>query len=178
VRIYDQIGGTNTAYRRSWQQQLRDGRDGGWYRSVSGTVNDLEQLADDRLLVKVQHTDGITAEVAVDYVIDCTGLDGEVDSHALLADLLMHTNAGRNPIGRLDVSRAFEVRGTGSGDGQIYASGAPTLGGYFPGVDTFLGLQVAAQEIQENLADRGFGRRIGPMRSLRQWARWVANRPA
>ena len=29
----------------------------------------------------------------------------------------------------------------------MYASGSTTLGGYFPGVDTFLGLQIAAQEI-------------------------------
>jgi hypothetical protein len=176
AKLYDEMGGTNTAYRRHWQQQLRDGRHGGWYRSMSGTVDDVRQLDDGRLRVCVQD-DGRPAEVVVDYIIDCTGLDGEISSHALLADMLAHTNAGRNPIGRLDVTRAFEVRGTASGDGRIYASGAPTLGGYFPGVDTFLGLQIAAQEIQEDLADRGFGRRIGPMRSLRQWIRWATNRP-
>ena len=46
--------------------------------------------------------------------------------------------------------------------GAIYASGSATLGGYFPGVDTFLGLQVAAQEIADDLARRGFCQRIGP----------------
>ena len=40
----------------------------------------------------------------------------------------------------------------------MYASGATTLGGYFPGVDTFLGLQVAAQEITDDLAKHGFGK--------------------
>ena len=55
----------------------------------------------------------------------------------------------------------------------MYASGATTLGGYFPGVDTFLGLQVAAQEITEDLARRGFCKRIGPLRSTSQWFKWL-----
>ena len=38
----------------------------------------------------------------------------------------------------------------------MYASGTATLGGYFPGVDTFLGLQIAAQEIADDLARLGF----------------------
>ena len=60
--------------------------------------------------------------------------------------------------------------------GVIYASGAATLGGYFPGVDTFLGLQIAAQEITDDLARRGFCARIGPLRSTTQWLRWAAAR--
>jgi len=59
----------------------------------------------------------------------------------------------------------------------IYASGATTLGGYFPGVDTFLGLQIAAQEIVDDLARRGFCRRLGPVSSTRQWLRWAQGRP-
>ena len=41
-------------------------------------------------------------------------------------------------------------------------------------VDTFLGLQVAAQEIQADLAKHGFGKRIGPVRSTSQWFKWLA----
>jgi hypothetical protein len=55
----------------------------------------------------------------------------------------------------------------------MYASGATTLGGYFPGVDTFLGLQVAAQEIYQDLAKRKFAKRIGPVRSTIQWWKWL-----
>jgi hypothetical protein len=55
----------------------------------------------------------------------------------------------------------------------MYASGSSTLGGYFPGVDTFLGLQVAAQEIYQDLARNGFGKRIGPVRSTVQWWKWL-----
>ena len=56
----------------------------------------------------------------------------------------------------------------------MYASGATTLGGYFPGVDTFLGLQIAAQEIADDLAKHGFCKRIGPVRSTTQWWKWVS----
>lgn len=81
------------------------------------------------------------------------------------------------PFGRLEVERTFEVKGTASGDGALYASGSATLGGYFPGVDTFLGLQIAAQEIADDLARRGFCRRMGPLRSTAQWFKWVFNTP-
>jgi len=115
-------------------------------------------------------------EVAADFVIDCTGLEADIAEHRMLSDLLEHSGVGRNPVGRLDVERTFELRGTASGPGVMYASGATTLGGYFPGVDTFLGLQVAAQEIVDDLARRGFCRKIGPFRSVRQWIRWARNK--
>ena len=94
----------------------------------------------------------------------------------MLEDLLRHGGAGRNPLGRLDVERTFELRGTASGDGRLYVSGAATLGGYFPGVDTFLGLQIAAQEITDDLARRGACNRIGTTRSLVQWLKCVTGR--
>nr|BFE80067.1 hypothetical protein GCM10020093_026680 [Planobispora longispora] len=81
------------------------------------------------------------------------------------------------PGRRLEVERHFEVKGTASGDGALYASGSATLGGYFPGVDTFLGLQIAAQEIADDLAGRGFVRKMGPLRSTSQWFKWVFNSP-
>jgi hypothetical protein len=114
-------------------------------------------------------------EIAADFVIDCTGLEADISEHRVLADLLEHSGAGRNPVGRLDVERTFELRGTSSGTGVAYASGAATLGGYFPGVDTFLGLQIAAQEITDDLARRGFCPKIGPGRSVSQWLRWARN---
>jgi len=107
-------------------------------------------------------------------VIDCTGLEADIAEHRLLKDLLDHGGASRNPVGRLNVDRNFELIGTASGGGAMYASGATTLGGYFPGVDTFLGLQVAAQEIYGDLNKRGFCKRIGPVRSTVQWWKWLA----
>jgi hypothetical protein len=132
-------------------------------------------VKDDKVVSMVKTAQG-TIEVAADFVIDCTGLEADIAEHRVLADLLEHSGAGRNPVGRLDVERSFELRGTASGSGVIYASGATTLGGYFPGVDTFLGLQIAAQEITDDLARRGFCRKIGPLRSTSQWLRWAAGK--
>ena len=112
-----------------------------------------------------------------DFIIDCTGLEGDIREHRVLADLLDHSGAGRNPLGKLDVERTFEVRGTTNGFGRVYASGAATLGGYYAGVDTFLGLQYAALTIADDLAAQGFCQRIGIGRSTAQWWRWVRNRP-
>ena len=174
ARAYHLMGGTNTPRRRYWQAQLREGRAGGWYRTLSGTVEEM-RLDGEMVVSRVKTAQG-PVDVAADFLIDCTGLEADISEHRLLNDLLANSGAGRNPLGRLDVERTFQVRGTGSGSGAIYASGAATLGGYFPGVDTFLGLQIAAQEITDDLARRGFCRRIGPLRSTTQWLRWAANR--
>ncbi len=168
---YKLMGGTNTPRRRRWQTQMAQGREGGWYRTMSGTVDQM-MLKDGKVVSMVKTSTGVT-EVSADFVIDCTGLEADISEHRVLADLLEHSGAGRNPVGRLDVERTFELHGAASGSGVIYASGATTLGGYFPGVDTFLGLQIAAQEITDDLARRGFCRRIGPLRSTAQWLRWA-----
>ena len=171
---YKLMGGTNTPYRRRWQAQMTEGREAGWYRTMAGTVEQMR--LDQGKIVSVVKTQAGLVEVAADFVIDCTGLEADIAEHRVLADLLEHSGAGRNPVGRLDVERTFELRGAGSGPGVMYASGATTLGGYFPGVDTFLGLQVAAQEIADDLARRGFCRRIGTFRSIQQWLRWARNK--
>ena len=59
----------------------------------------------------------------------------------------------------------------------MYASGSITLGGYYAGVDSFLGLQYAAIQIADDLAANGFGKRIGVGRSIKEWIRWARNRP-
>lgn len=172
ANLYATIGGTNTPVRRQWQDQLARGRKEGWYRTVTGKVGSVEPADGGGTITRIDTSHGIL-ELRASYVIDCTGLEADITEHRLLADLLEHSGAGRNPVGRLDVERTFEVRGTANGDGKVYASGTATLGGYFPGVDTFLGLQIAALEIVDDLARQGFGRRIGPWRSTRQWSRWA-----
>ncbi|CAN5351763.1 hypothetical protein BH11ACT8_BH11ACT8_31880 [soil metagenome] len=169
--LYKTMGGTNTPYRRYWQKQMKQGRAEGWYQLLVGTVDAMTPNGE-RIVNQVRTTQGVIP-VEVDFVIDCTGLEADITEHRLLKDLLEHGGAGRNPIGRLDVDRNFELKGTRSGSGVMYASGSTTLGGYFPGVDTFLGLQVAAQEIADDLAKRGFGKRIGPLRSTSQWFKWL-----
>ena len=169
--LYKLMGGTNTPYRRLWQEQMAQGRREKWYQTLTGKV--LELVPSDAGVVTRISTEQGILEVPADFVIDCTGLEADITEHRLLADLLDHSGAGRNPIGRLDVDRSFELKGTASGNGAIYASGASTLGGYFPGVDTFLGLQIAAQEIADDLAKRGFCKKIGPVRSTVQWFKWL-----
>ncbi len=173
--LYKTIGGTNTPIRKSWQEQLRRGRKEGFYKTLVGQVESVVPAPGGGTITRVKTKEGIV-EMTASYVIDGTGLEADIAEHRLLADLLDHTGAGRNPIGRLDVERSFEVRGTASGDGKLYASGTATLGGYFPGVDTFLGLQIAAQEIGDDLARQGFGKRIGPVRSTTQWVKWARGR--
>ncbi|MFF0576772.1 hypothetical protein [Streptosporangium saharense] len=174
---YKEMGGTNTPYRRRWQEQMRAGRSGGYYHAVQGTVDRVERAPDGRLVSYVRSNDGIVREPVADYIIDCTGLEADISEHRIFADLLQYGGASRNPLGRLEVERHFEVKGTASGDGALYASGSATLGGYFPGVDTFLGLQIAAQEIADDLARRGFVRKMGPLRSTSQWFKWAFNTP-
>jgi hypothetical protein len=112
-------------------------------------------------------------ELPANFVIDATGLVADISEHPVLADLLEHSGARRNVLGRLDVDRTFELRGCRNDPGRLYASGATTLGGYLAGVDTFLGLQIAALEACDDLARLGFCRRIGVIRSTSQWLRWM-----
>jgi len=173
--LYDTIGGTNTPVRKDWQEQLARGRREGFYRAFVGKTQKVD-LDDSGQTVITTYADrnGAVGTLEAQYVIDCTGLEADITEHRLLADLLQHSGAGRNPKGRLDVERTFEIRGTGNHPGKMYAVGSMTLGGYFPGVDTFLGLQLAGMEIQRDLARQGFVPRLTPSRSMSQWLKWCS----
>ena len=171
-------GGTNTAPRKQWEDQLERGRRAGFYRTHVGEVSEVVPGPDNTIVTHIRsRTDGTTIEVPANFVIDATGLEAGVREHRLLADLLDHCGAETNPSGRLDVSPQFRLTGTDSPPGCMYASGSITLGGYFTPVDSFLGLQYAALQIVDDLAALGFGRRIGVRRSISQWLKWVRNRP-
>ncbi|SDU35667.1 FAD/NAD(P)-binding protein [Amycolatopsis keratiniphila] len=172
--VYREIGGTTTAWRREWQRQMRLARSQGWYRVLNGTFEDLKPDGDG-LEARLRVADG-GLSIRADFVIDCTGLNADVTEHQVLGDLLQRGGARMNGLGRLDVDRAFAVRGADSGMGKLYATGAATLGGPFPGVDTFLGLQIAAQEVVDDVARRGHCRRMGPMSSFAGWLRWATGR--
>jgi hypothetical protein len=177
AKLYKTIGGTNTPHRKNWIAQQDRGRREGWYRTLTGEVLEVMPGPDGKVVTAIhlssQQGEAATLQVAADFIVDCTGLEADISEHRVLADLLQHSGAGRNVLDRLDVERTFEVRGTRSGDGRMYASGAATLGGYFPGVDTFLGLQLAAREITDDISGLGMVPRLGSARSLRQWWRCV-----
>jgi hypothetical protein len=169
------MGGSTTPQRKAWERQLQRGRKEGWYRAVVGEVEEFDQQRNGKLSTRINPAYGKQLSIASDYVIDATGLDPDIRQHSLLADLLDHCGARPNPLGRLDVEPDFEVRGTRSGPGRIYASGASTLGGYLAPVDSFWGLSHAAIEICDALARNDLCRKIGPVRSTRQWLRWIRN---
>ena len=173
------MGGTTTPRRRKWQRQLERGRRDGFYRMHVGEVQEVVPGPTGTVVTRLRPENGAApaaVELTANFVIDATGLEADIAEHTLLADLLQHTGARRNPLGRLDVERHFEVRGSRAEPGRLYAVGAATLGGYLAGVDTFLGLQIAALEICDDLARQRFCAHLGVARSTTEWWRWVLDR--
>ncbi|TDD82723.1 hypothetical protein E1293_16225 [Actinomadura darangshiensis] len=171
------VGGTTTPRLRRWQEQMRRGRQGGWYHPFQAVVDRVEPSPDGRLVSLTRSDDGRLGRYVSDFIIDCTGLEADMPEHRVLADLLEHGGARRNGAGRLTVGENFAVLGAESGDGVLYASGAATAGNHYPAVDSFLGMQTAALDIAADLAARGFCSRLGPVRSTGQWLKWARGRP-
>jgi hypothetical protein len=167
------MGGTNTPRRAQWDDQLDRARASGRYRAAVGEVDAVVTADDGRIRTDIVDRDGRRSSIDADFIIDATGLEGEIESSQILDDLLTHTGAGKNPMGRLDVSPDFEVLGTRSDPGRLYASGSITLGGPYAGVDSFLGLQYVALQITDDLAAQGMVPRLSPVRSIAQWFRWA-----
>ncbi|WP_084779539.1 hypothetical protein [Planobispora rosea] len=174
--LYKTVGGTTTPKLRRWQEQMRTGRQGDWYHPMQATVHKVEPTPDGRLVSFVSHGDGTPGHHVSDFIIDCTGLEADMPEHRVLADLLEHGGARRNGAGRLTVEESFEVSGTASGNGALYASGAAVAGNHFPAVDSFLGMQTAALDIAADLARRGFCAPLGSGRSISQWLKWATGR--
>lgn len=170
-----QMGGTNTPRRRLWTEQLDRGRREGFYTTKVGSVEEVTPGDGNTVITKIRTDEGLL-EFPANFIIDGTGLEADIGEHRYLADLLDRGGASRSPHGRLDVEPTFEVRGTRSGDGRLYASGSATLGGYYAGVDSFLGLQYAALRVADDLAAQGFVRKLGPVRSSLQWWKWMFNK--
>lgn len=168
------MGGTTTARRKAWRRQLQRGRAEGFYHVYAGEVDSVVPGPFGTVVTRLKPMNGQAPfELPANFVIDATGLVADISEHPVLADLLEHAGADRNVLGRLDVDRTFELRGCRNPPGRLYAAGASTLGGYLAGVDTFLGLQIAALEICDDLARQGFCHYIGLRRSLPQWLRWM-----
>lgn len=173
--LLDRMGGTNTAPRRSWRRQIRRHTCSGAYRQLQGVVQNVEP-GTDGVRSTIRCADGREVTIDAAYVLDATGLQADPTTHPLYADLIARSGARRNPKGRLAVEPSFEITGTRSGSGRLYASGAMTLGGPYAGVDSFLGLQYAALRAVDDMAGVGALPRIGPLRSARGWWGWARNR--
>jgi hypothetical protein len=170
------MGGTSTARRGLWRNQIKEGLGGGWYRQLTGDIIGIEQGPDGALDVKIQGRNGALVRLRADFMIDATGLEDRIRVHGLVADLVDTVGARLNAVGRLDVEPTFELRSLRQEPGRVYASGAVTYGGQYGPVDSFLGLQYAALAICDDLARLGFCGRIGVRDSVRQWWRWMRHR--
>ena len=176
-RLLADWGGTTTADRHDWQQITAQGLSEGWYQITFGEVLDVERDAQNRTITRIREQSFGEMKLLADFIIDATGLDAKVDANPLLADLVKHYNLPVNHLGRLTVANNFELVEMRGDRGQMYASGAITLGGPYAAVDSFLGLQYAALVAVDGLAAaRAPGvQRLNSISSFRQWLKWVLN---
>jgi hypothetical protein len=175
--LYKALGGTHTPKRKLWQQQMARARSEGWYQTFQGEVTEVTPGSPGKVATSIVSRNGTRSVIEADVIIDCTGLEADLKEHRVLADLLDHSGVRRNVLGRLDVERTFEVRNTRNVNGRMYASGAATLGAYYAGVDSFLGLQYATFRIADDLAEAGFCPKLRAGRSVSQWWKWFRHKP-
>jgi pSer/pThr/pTyr-binding forkhead associated (FHA) protein len=177
LSLYTDWGGTTTAQRKDWIRIIDEGLKEGWYKVEFGDVIRVDRAPDGRIVSKitVKGLVGGETQLVADYIIDATGLDAKVNRNPLLQDMVDHYHLEVNKLGRLGVTNDMEVFGMRNGNGRFFAAGSMTLGGPLAGIDTFLGLQAAAQLTVEHLVkEHAPGlHRLGPLRSFHQWTRWV-----
>ncbi len=176
-RLLNDWGGTTTARRKDWRNIIRTGLREGWYQICFGKVKRVERNQYGQIVSLISTGDPRQPEtwLPADFIIDCTGLEAALDSSAFLKDMADTYRLGRNPKGRLRVANDFEVLGMSNGPGHVYASGTMVLGGPYAMADSFIGMQYAALRSAEALRKLGAPglRGFGPLRSFRQWTRWV-----
>jgi len=187
AKIYDQIGGTTTADRRDWRNIIQLGIGDGWYRPIFGHFESLELIKTEqgpRIQMRLKSQESAqSVDVTADFVVDCTGLIGDITHSPCLRDLAETYRLPRNPsvsdlkTGGISVTPDYEIAALRNGSGRAYAAGQITLGGPQPAVDSFLGLQYAALRSVDHLAMLGAPNvsLFRPLRSFSQWLKWCAN---
>ena len=175
-------GGTTTASRRDWQDIIVEGNRDKWYLLLFGEVKDVNlnsnsSYGQGKLAIQYidKNTQSSQYQVA-DFIIDATGLEARPQFQPFLGDLIDRYGLSTNPLGRLDVTNDFLVKGMENGAGRMYASGVVTLGGPYAPVDTFLGLQYTARRSVDHLVEIKSGARyLKGFYSLSQWFKWAFN---
>jgi pSer/pThr/pTyr-binding forkhead associated (FHA) protein len=176
AELIDLWGGTTTANRKVWRDIINTGLAEGWYKIQFGHVSQVERQ-NGRLVTVIQAHSAFQEDIRLqaDFIIDATGLDADPEQTPLLKDLLHTYHLEKNGKNRLKVTDNFEVAGLRNKTGRVYASGVMTLGGPYAPVDSFIGLQYAAQQSLTDLVASGAPgvRPLPPLRSIRQWLRWA-----
>jgi pSer/pThr/pTyr-binding forkhead associated (FHA) protein len=170
-------GGTTTADRTDWREIVQQGLEEGWYNIEFGNVEKVERNSQGNPLSFVRTNKGLL-EVAADFIIDSTGLEAKPDANPLFVDLIEHYDLYLSPKGGLQVANDFEIKEMRNNRGKVYCCGVLTLGGPYAAVDSFLGLQYAAQRSADSLvATKAPGiRYLDGFGSLFQWMKWAMNK--
>jgi hypothetical protein len=174
-RLFATWGGVTTSNRRDWLDTVARGGREGWYKLVFGTIRGMQPNGRRRLIVQFQdYATALQARFVSDFMIDCTGLETELALHPLLIDLRERYHLPQNLSGQLAVTPSFELAGLRNHRGHVYLAGVMAFGNDFAPVDSFLGLQYAAQRsiaalLQAGAPDIGH---LNSAESLRQWWRW------
>ncbi len=168
-------GGVTTSDRRDWQEIVERGQQEGWYTLHFGAIERIKPKGR-RLMVQVRdpalpHT---SHRFLADFMIDCTGLNTEFNAHPVLADLHDRYHLRQNKMGQLVVTPNFELKELRNGGGQVFLVGVMAFGNAFAPVDSFMGLQYAAQRTVSALIreDAPGLRSLNALDSLAQWWRW------
>ncbi|MCB1508395.1 MAG: FHA domain-containing protein [Hyphomicrobiaceae bacterium] len=187
AETFEILGGTTTAERSDWTEMIERGTREGWYVKYYGSIERLvpDESGKANLEVRVKTRSATTEyrEIHADYIIDCTGLIGDVTRSPFLKDLVETYHLPRNnaaPHGEparltgISVTPDFEILGLQNGHGHVYAAGQITGGGPYAAVDSFLGLQYSALRSVDHLhtVRAPFVSSFGPLKSFGQWVRW------
>lgn len=168
AELIDAWGGTTTADRTDWRRIVESGLRDGWYETVIGRVDRIE--ADDPDLVVHVTGDGPPIPIRASHIIDATGLVADVRANPVFADLIDTYDLPLNPRGGLDITSDFEIRALRHDGARAYVAGVASLGGPYAPVDSFLGLQYAAEASLAALAPRVPS--LDAARSIGQWIKW------
>ncbi|WP_017656093.1 FHA domain-containing protein [Fortiea contorta] len=177
-------GGTTTADRSDWRRLIRNGLHSKeqWYQIYFGRVEKVERNAEGKLNILIAGSNiknQIRLDIpAADFIIDATGLDANPIASPLINDLIQRYHIPLNSSGRIEVTNEFEIKDMRSKKvGRIFAAGSMTLGGSYAPVDSFLGLQYAAQRSAEALARIGAPgiKYLEGIGSFWQWIKWATN---
>ena len=175
-QLLNDWGGTTTANRSDWREILQRGETEGWYQIRFGHVDHVERN-DERIITLIRGLDsrGEQTSLIADFIIDATGLNASVNSNPLLRDLIEHYELELNQKGGFLVSPNFEIKKMQNDNAHLFAVGVSTLGGAYAPVDSFVGLQYAAQRSMSILVEGdGSGLKpLSPIRSMNQWWRWA-----
>ena len=175
-------GGVTSSDRTDWQEIMARGTREGWYRVCFGEVEKLQANGRGRVIAhlctqELNEVEPQPSRLVADFVIDCTGLNTNLKAHSVLHDLQQRYHLPLNLFGRLAVNDDFELEGLRNGEGRAFMAGVMSFGNNFAPVDSFAGLQFAAQRSLDALV-RANAPGLHPLNgltSVREWLRWVWN---